>query len=108
VAVQVLAPPTWSTENTWKDYSLVGKEGPAEWQKTIEVSGPKKDIDQLTPARVQAYILLTDDDKKPTSWWSREVVVRFPEDMQVKLVGAKPVVNFRLAKNAAPTAPVTP
>lgn len=106
VAVQVLAPPTWSTENTWKDYTLEGKEGPAEWQKTIEVSGPRKDIDQLTPARVHAYILLTDDDKKPTSWWKRDVVVRFPEDLSIKLVGPKPVVNFRLTKT--PAAAATP
>jgi hypothetical protein len=107
VAIHVLTPPTWPNDGTWKDYSLLGRDGTVEWQKTVQVSGPKKDIDQLTPARIQAYVVLTDDDKKPISSWSnREVLLRFPDNLQVALTGTKPTVYFRLEKRGpAPTPP---
>ena len=47
---------------------------------------------------VQAYLVLTDDDKKPVSWWSRQVEVRLPQKLNLSLLGAPPTVTFKLEK----------
>ena len=47
---------------------------------------------------------LFDEDKKPTDSWPppREVIIRFPSDLQVELVGDPPRVQFKLVKIAPP------
>jgi hypothetical protein len=100
VAVRVLTPVTWS-DDTWLQYSLVQKD-PAEWLRDISVTGSSQDLDQLKTRTqsIQAYIVLTDDDKKPVaSWLTRDITVRFPEDLQAKLSGAeKLAVMFKLVE----------
>lgn len=98
VAVRTLDPATWAEDGTWDEFKLDRKE-PAEWVRPIQVTGSRKDLDQLKGENLQAYIPLTDDDKKPVaSWLTREVVVRFPEDLNLKLVGEKPSVQFKMIK----------
>lgn len=104
VAVQVLSPPAWSTDGTWDEYVLERRD-PVEWRKTITVTGPTDDLDKLrrNPQDVQAYILLTEQDKRPLdSWDQREVTVRFPPDLKVEVVGPAPTVWFRLSRREEP------
>ncbi len=99
VAIQILAPPKWTMDGTWKEYELVGKADSLEWRKKIKISGAKKELDQLKPSDIEAYLVLTDEDKKPIeSWDSREVVIHLPQELNLKLVGEKPKVNFKLVK----------
>jgi len=103
VPVRVMAPASWSTDGTWDQYVLERKNASDWTHKEIVVEGPTKDIDRLVPEAVDAYVVLTDNDKKPTeSWWKGDVVVRFPAEMNVKLV-SKPTLDYRLAKRANTT-----
>ena len=104
IAVSVLAPPAWLEDGTWKEYVLERQE-PLDWRKEIVVTGPKKDLDRLNPAEVHAYIIVTDEDKKPVeSWLPRLVVVDFPRDLNVT-AAEKLTVGFRLRKIAPATSP---
>ena len=103
VPVRVMAPASWSTDGTWDQYVLERKNASDWTHKEIVVEGSTKDIDRLVPEAVDAYVVLTDNDKKPTeSWWKGDVVVRFPAEMNVKLV-SKPTLDYRLAKRANTT-----
>ncbi len=105
VSVQILTPAAWAdpTDKTWQEY-ILNRQAPADWRLKLEVEGPKK---ELKPENVTAYIQLTDGDKKPTSsWLEREVIITFPPDMNLKLVGLKPKLTFRLDKRK--TTPTTP
>ena len=112
VTVQILAPLGWTWDNTWREYDIVtpGFETSgnrlSDFRKEITVAGPPKDLDRLRPENIQAFVILTDDDKKPGTWQERPVLVRFPDDLQLKLAGEKPVVKFKLVKRSAP--PATP
>ncbi|MFP3936950.1 MAG: hypothetical protein ACLFVW_01320 [Phycisphaerae bacterium] len=100
VPVQMLSPPAWSHDGTWNEFVLERRD-PVEWRKTITVTGPREDLDQLrrNPQQVQAYVVLTEQDKKPLdSWDQREVTVRFPPDLNVELDGTPPTVWFRLSR----------
>ncbi len=101
VAVQVLQPPSWLEDDTWKEYTLSRKDR-AEWRVTLTVTGPRADLDRLKlkPEAVRAYITLTDEDRKPVSWLTRQVEVQLPQDMNLQLSGAPPTVTFKLEKNA--------
>jgi len=103
VPVRVMAPASWSTDGTWDEY-LLERKNASDWtNKEIVVEGPTKDIDRLVPEAVDAYVVLTDNDKKPTeSWWKGNVIVRFPAETNVKLV-SKPTLDYRLAKRADAT-----
>lgn len=102
VPVRVVTPSTWLEDQTWKTHTLVRRDR-AEWRAQIQVSGTRKDLDQLRAEDVLAYIVLTDDDKKPVaSWLTREVEVRLPRRLDLKLLGAPPTVSFKLEK--APSA----
>ena len=102
VGVQVFSPTSWMEDGTWKQYVLK-RQNPAEWRAKVQVSGPRKDLDQLKSADVQAYVVLTDDDKKPVSWLTRQVEVRLPRALDLSLLGTKPTVTFKLEK-LSPTA----
>lgn len=109
INIRELPPPSWKSDNTWVEYELKGQTGALEWRRKIEVSGAKKDIDRLKPEDIDAYLKLVEDDKKPVdSWLSREVVIQFPQDMQVELVGEKPKVSFKMEKRKAVPPPATP
>jgi len=101
VPVQVLQPPSWLDDDTWKQYTLSRKDR-AEWRVTLTVTGPRADLDRLKlkPESVRAYITLTDEDRKPVSWLTRQVEVQLPPDMNLQLSGAPPRVTFKLVKNA--------
>lgn len=104
VAVQVLCPPAWSQDGTWDEFVLERRD-PVEWRKTITVTGPREDLDQLRrdPQQVQAYVVLTKQDKKPLdSWEQREVAIRFPPELNVELDGSPPTVWFRLSRREQP------
>jgi len=98
VPVGVLEPPSWLEDDTWKKYSLSRKDR-TEWLVTLTVSGPRADLDRLKPESVRAYITLTDEDKKPVSWLTRQVDVQLPGDLNLRLVAAPPSVTFKLEKN---------
>jgi len=105
VSVGLQFPPTWAEDATWAQYSLERKDK-LEWRPQITVRGPKKDIEALTPEKVEAYVDLTEEDKNPTgTWWKKEVVVRFPRDRKVELVGSAPTVEYKLVRRSAPPPP---
>ena len=99
VPVQVLQPPSWLEDGTWKEYTLSRKDR-AEWRVTLTVTGPRADLDRLKADSVRAYITLTDDDRKPVSWLTRQVEVQLPRDLNLQLSGIPPTVTFKLEKNA--------
>jgi hypothetical protein len=98
VPVQVVMPPAWLEDGTWKDYALK-RQDPQQWRPKIKVSGTRKDLDKLRAENVRAYVVLTDDDKKPIdSWLSRQVEVRLPRELNLTLGEERPQVAFRLEK----------
>jgi hypothetical protein len=101
VPVQVLQPPSWLEDDTWREYTLSRKDR-AEWRVTLTVTGPRADLDRLKlkPDSVRAYITLTDEDRKPVSWLTRQVEVQLPQGMNLQLSVAPPTVTFKLEKNA--------
>jgi len=102
VDVGVLEPTAWAVDDTWQQYVLTRKD-PLAWRVEITVTGAKKDLDQLRPEDIQAYVALTDDDKRPVeSWLDRTVQVRFAEGKQLRLVGQAPTVQFKLEKRTDP------
>ena len=97
--------PSWLEDGTWRQYVLK-RQNPAEWRAKIQVSGTRKDLDQLKGGAVQAYNLLTDDDKKPIeSWLTRQVVVHLPRELNLSLLGTRPSVSFKLEKAPAAATP---
>ncbi len=100
VAVQVVSPTAWLEDGTWREFVLK-RQNAAEWRARIQVSGTRKDLDQLKGGDVHAFVVLTDDDKKPIkSWDRRAVVVHLPRDLNLSLLGTRPSVSFRLEKTA--------
>ena len=98
VSVQILTPAGWVEKDTiWEEFVLV-RQTLADWRIKLQIEGPKKD---LKAENVLAYIQLTDDDKKPISWIEREVIVSFPKKLDLKLVGSRPKLRFRLEKRKA-------
>jgi len=115
VNVQTVTPSSWpETDGTWRDYCLTKKD-PGQWRRQITVSGARKDIEKLKQEDVVAYVVLTERDKAPVaSWLMRTVQVRFPDGMDIELLGEPLTVSFRLTKRqpagaASPTpAPAIP
>ncbi len=97
VPVQVVSPPEWLEDGTWREYALSRRDR-LEWRVTIQVSGTRKDLDQLKGEDVRAYVVLTEDDKKPVSWLTRPVEVRLPRALNLSLLGPPPTVSFKLEK----------
>lgn len=97
VPVRVLQPPAWLEDSTWKEYTLSRKDR-AEWRVTLTVSGPRAHLDRLKPENVHAYITLTDEDRKPVSWLTRQVEVQLPDELKLKLFGTPPTVTFKLER----------
>ncbi len=108
VTVQMLCPTAWSEAGnaTWQDYMFVPN-SVSNWRPRLTLEGEPKD---LKAENVQAYIELSDDDKKATAaWLTRDVIVAFPPEAKLRLVGPAPKVQFRLEKRkptaATPTIP---
>ena len=96
VQVKYLAPPSWLTDGTWQKYKLEVK--PTEtWRREIVVSGNRVDLEKLTPEKINAYIVLTDEDKK-RDWWPGKIHVEFPKDLNVRLAKPVPDLLYRLIK----------
>ena len=104
IPVQVVSPAGWLEDGTWQQYVLKRKD-PSEWLAKIQVSGTRKDLDQLQPADVRAVVVLTDDDKQPVSWLTRQVDIRLPQELKLSLLSARPRVTFRLEKLPAAATP---
>ncbi|HUT58313.1 MAG TPA: hypothetical protein VNA25_10740 [Phycisphaerae bacterium] len=105
IPVGLRVPQSWSEDDTWLRFVLKRKD-PLDWRKQIIFRGAKKDIDRLRAEDVDAYVVLTDNDKVPTeSWLTRDVQIRLPRDMQIQAVGEKLSVSFRLEPRPAPTPP---
>jgi hypothetical protein len=103
--VYVQMRPEWQEDGTWERYVLKRKD-PAEWSPRVTVRGPRKDLDRLRTSRIDAYIVLTEEDRKPVgSWLQRPVVVRFPSGLLVELTGPAPTVQFKLVEATASAAP---
>jgi len=100
VPVGVLQPPGWLEDGTWNEYALIRKDR-IEWRVTLTVSGPPADLVKLKlkPESLRACITLTDEDKKPVSWLTRQVGVQLPGELNLRLVGPLPTVTFKLEKN---------
>lgn len=99
VNVRVLVWPTWQEkDNFWKEYQLVRADD-LEWRPQITVTGSRQDLERLKANEkdVIAFIMVTDEDRKPVSWNKRSVTVHFPQDVNVQMTKA-PTVNFRLEK----------
>ncbi|HNX26840.1 MAG TPA: hypothetical protein PKK48_05470 [Phycisphaerae bacterium] len=97
VSVGLLTPAAWDTadDSTWKEYVLV-QQTPAQWRPMIKISGAGKD---LATTNIQAFIQLTEDDKKPIeSWIERDVIVNFPPELNLQLASPAPKLKFRLEK----------
>lgn len=102
VTTQVRFPHTWTEDGTWKEFEMVKKD-PLEWQPQVTLRGAKKDLDRLRAEDIAAQIMLTEDDKSPVgSWLKRVVIVQFPADMDLELVGEAPAVHFKFLKRTAP------
>ena len=102
VSVHVLSPLSWSTDGTWNEYILVPKD-PLEWTPNIQITGAREDLDRLNVQDVQAYIVLTDEDKKPIdSYLESKIIVHLPEGLKLNLTGEMPSVQFRLEKRSKP------
>ena len=104
VTVRLLVPPAWSeADDTLLRDHVLEREVRDEWRPDITVRGPKTDVQQLNEKEVDAYVLLTEDNRKPVdSWLPGKVVVRFPKHLQIRLVGEVPDVHFRFVpRNAA-------
>jgi len=96
VSVRVLSPGDWEDI---RKFDLIQKDR-AEWRPEVKITGATKDLAALQPKDVDAYIVLTDDDKNPVESWllPRPVQVRFPPGLQVRLEGSPPTVTFKLQK----------
>ena len=104
VTVRVQSPTSWLTDSTWSQYKLLVKD-PLEWTKKLTVKGNRMDLDKLRAEDIEAYIILAEDDKRPmTSWLTRKVFVRLPEEIKAT-VGPVADVSFRLARQTGPAPP---
>lgn len=106
VTVAVQWPRSWLANETWSKYELQTRPG-ENWTRQITVTGNRIDLETLSPEKIQAYIVLTDNDLKPvSSWLPGEVKVHFPPDLNVRLA-AEPVppVSYRMEKRTAPPPP---
>ena len=101
VAVSYQAPSSWLTDGTWEKYRLEVK--PTEtWTREIVVAGSRVDLEKLTPEKINAYIVLTDEDKK-RDWWPGKIHVEFPKDLNVRLAKPVPDLLYRLIKRPGTT-----
>jgi hypothetical protein len=101
VPVQVVVPTSWLEDGTWKQFTLTRRDR-AEWRIKIQVSGTRKDLDQIKSEDVLAYVTLTERNKQPVSWDTQPVEIRLPRDLDLKLVSTRPEVNFKLEKTSSP------
>lgn len=106
VAIQVKSPKAWLEDDTWSRFKLLVKD-PLEWTREISVQGSRADLEKLKPEDIEAYIVLTEDDKLVVeSWLPGEVKVSFPPGARFRLAEPIPPVNYRLAKRTeAPKGP---
>jgi hypothetical protein len=96
VPVEVLSPAGWLEDGTWKKFTLK-RQNPTEWLISVQVAGPRKDLDQLKTGetKIGAMLVLGDEDKQPVSWLTREVQFRLPTQ-RLKVVGPAATVTFKL------------
>ncbi|MBN1942559.1 MAG: hypothetical protein JW849_04610 [Phycisphaerae bacterium] len=107
VTIKLLCPAAWAEANntTWQDYVFVPNTV-SNWRPKLRVEGEPT---EFKPENIQAYIELTDDDKKGTAaWLTRDVIVSFPPESTLRLVGAAPKVQFRLEKRKPAATPAIP
>jgi len=97
IAINIITPSKWGQkgDTTWNDYILTLSPD-SSWRQELQIAGSQQ---FLKPENVLAFVRLTDEDKKPVeSWLQREVIVTFPPEMKLRLVGTPPKVKFRLEK----------
>ncbi len=105
IPVRLLTPQAWAEDGTW-DHFVLKRKDPSDWRKKVTFRGAKKDVERLQAEDVDAYVVMNDNDKLPTtSWLSRDVELRLPKDLQLQVVGDKPKVDFRFDARVAPPAP---
>lgn len=106
VAVRFVIPYTWVEDATWDRYKLTRETERTTWVPEIKVTGAREDLPRLKPEDVDAYVVLTDDDRQEVeSWLTRPVKFRFPPDLKVQLTGKPPEVKFKLEPRKAGTTP---
>ena len=82
--VQMLTPPTWATDGTWDKFTVKPSD-PTRWINVpIKIIGAPKRVEQIEkePGRIVAYVVLTEDDMKPTIGWRKKVVIYLPEGIR--------------------------
>lgn len=106
VPIRVAQPREWVADNTWATYKLDAKD-PLQWTREIAVAGPRIELDKLQPDQIDAYIVLTENDKKVLESWDEKTVrVKLLGDSGantklLEVVGPLPKVECRLVKRTA-------
>ncbi len=104
VQVRVLSPPKWGEPGgIWSRFTLTRpKDAETEWWPTITVRGSQKDLERLSTPKIDAYVTMNDGDTEAVeSWLTKDVLIQFPPDLDVELVGAAPKVRCKLEKRTA-------
>jgi hypothetical protein len=100
VPVRIQMPWAWTADDSWSKYKIETKPGETR-TRTIVVSGSPIDLEQLSAGTIRAYIVVTEQDKRPLESWSPgEVRVQFPDPRKFRLAEPVPPVNYRLVKLA--------
>lgn len=101
ITVRVLNLPAWFEGDTWAKLELDRKDE-MEWRPEITVLGTATDLAKLKAEDIHAYVVLTDDDKKPLeSYLTRPVTIHLPKDLKVHLADAEPpTVQFKIQKRS--------
>jgi hypothetical protein len=97
VNAQVQMPTKWLSDDTWEKFSLE-RDSRTPWENIpVTVRGPAADIAKLKQRldEVKASLELSDHDKKNMETpWERAVILRFPPELKIEVVGESPKVWF--------------
>jgi hypothetical protein len=101
--VNISMPPAWMEDGGIRNYALV-RENAFDWSNLeVRLTGPKSELDALEklpkPEGLMAWIQLNDTDRVKTrqeTWTMREVIIRLPAGMNLKVAGPLPKLQFRL------------
>ena len=90
-------------------HQLVKRDPDTAWNVTIMVAGNERDLNRLKVEDIQAFVVLTEEDKSAGDRWiKRNVLVRLPEDLDVDWIKQNISVQFKLLPREPAAEPVTP
>lgn len=102
VPVRLLIPHTWAEDNTWQQY-ILRKRDPAAWLVSLQIRGPRKDLERLKPEDVDAYVVLAEQDKRwLESWDTKAIQVHFAAGYEsLQLVNQPAPLSLKLEPRPA-------